>query len=435
MTLQRVLAIVSVMSLLVGAETATVEASATVSRAPALDGSQSAQLHLSLDEAVALFLEQNLDLLISRYEIDSAKGRRITARLFPNPVLFIGTLGEVTQGQALNRTGAVGSQIQQLFQVAGKRGYRIEGSTFAVHSSEAMFEDAVRQLGFAVKDTYMQVQRRGEQLQLAQENRDRFTRILDVNRIRFQKGFLAEVDLMRLRLQRVNFDAQVIELSREVESARRDLRILLGLSPAVELDLTTPLKFHPIRLDLQVLQDLALEARPDLRESRLVQSQREAEFKLARAYRYPDVTAGGGFQVQGPQGPDNQQMAMLNLSVPLPIFDRNQGGLVEAEAAVNAAKANVRKTLLEIQNEVETGYWNVLESSRLVGAYEDGILRDSREILDIVEAAYTRGGITILDLLDAARTEASVERDYFDALYAYERNRFLLEKAVGRTLP
>ncbi|MCC2641942.1 MAG: putative outer membrane protein TolC, partial [Nitrospira sp.] len=114
-------------------------------------------VRLNLSEAMALFLKQNLDLLIARYGIDSSKGQQITARLFPNPVLLFGTQSSWTQGNSLGRSGEVQTVVQQLFELAGKRGYRIESAGFGVQSAEAGFEDAVRLLGFTIKDAYYRV--------------------------------------------------------------------------------------------------------------------------------------------------------------------------------------------------------------------------------------------------------------------------------------
>src|SRR5690606_2557230 len=111
-------------------------------------------IRLSLDEAVALFLRQNLSLLITRFGIDSAKGQQITAALFPNPVALIGTLASFTGPLNPSNRGQLGFQVQQLFELAGKRGYRIESAGFGTRSAEADFEDAVRQLGFTTKDAY-----------------------------------------------------------------------------------------------------------------------------------------------------------------------------------------------------------------------------------------------------------------------------------------
>ncbi len=389
---------------------------------------------LSLDEALALFLRQNLDLLIARYGISYAQGQQITARLFPNPVLLVGSLSSMTQGNTVGRSSELASQVQQLFEMAGKRGYRIESAGFGAQSAEANFEDAIRQLSFTVKDAYFRVQLAQRRLALAEENRDRFTRIMEVNTIRFKKGYIAEVDLIRIRLQVVDFQSQVIQAVQEGNAARADLRILLGISPTPDLLLTTELDYHRVEPDIAFLKLLATETRPDVRAKRLTQSQRTAELRLAKAYRYPDLTVAGGYSVQGPRGPDNQQMTILNFGVPLPLFNRNQGGILQAEVSVQVADADLRKTLIQVENQVDISYRNLLESRRLVEAYRAGVLEDARLVFTIVERAYEKGGATILDLLDAARTSRTIQQNYIETLFNYQRNIFLLESAVGREI-
>ena len=391
-------------------------------------------VRLNLSEAMALFLKQNLDLLIAKYGIDSSKGQQITARLFPNPVAQIGNVASFTQGNTLAKTGALTVQVQQLFELAGKRGYRIESAGFGVQSAEADFEDAVRQLGFTIKDAYYRVLVAQRLLALAEENRDRFARILDVNTIRFKKGYIAEVDLIRIRLQVVDFQSQVIESIQEGESARADLRQLLRLSPASKLELTTEMDYRRVDPDMGKLRLVALDVRPDIKSRRALVAQREADLKLAKAFRVPDVTIGAGYAVQGSRGPDNQQMGILNLGVPLPLFNRNQGGIVQAEVGVQSAQAELDRTVNQVENQVDVAYHNLLQSRRLVEAYLAGVLEDARSTFTIVERAYERGGATILDLLDAARTSRTIQQNFIEALFSYQRNLFQLESSVGQEI-
>jgi cobalt-zinc-cadmium efflux system outer membrane protein len=393
-------------------------------------------MRLSQDEAVALFLRQNFDLLISKFGIEYAKGQQITARLLPNPVLSVGTLSSYTQvcNASVSKCGQVFPQIQQLFEMAGKRGYRMESASFGARSAEANFEDAIRQLSFTVKDAYYRVQLAQRRLALAEENRDRFTRILEVNSIRFKKGYIAEVDLIRIRLQVVDFQSQIIQAIQDGNQARADLRVLLGLSPSVDVLLTTQLDYHLVEPDIVALRRLALDTRPDIRMKRLTQSQRMADLRLAKAYRIPDITAGAGYAVQGPHGPDNQQQLGFNMGVPLPLFNRNQGGIAQAEVSTQVADADLQKAIVQVENDVEIAYRNLLESRRLVETYRGGVLEDARLTLTIVEKAYERGGATILDLLDAARTSRTIQQNYIETLFNYQRNLFLLENAVGREI-
>ena len=391
-------------------------------------------LRLSLNEALALFIKQNLDVLIAKFCIEYSRGQEITAALFPNPVATIGTLSSFTQGRTASNSAALFGQVQQLFELAGKRGYRIESAAYGSQSAEAAFEDAVRQLGFTVKDTYYRIQLAQRRLTLAEENRDRFGRILDINTIRFKKGYIAEVDLIRIRLQMVDFQSQVIQSLQEAEVARGDLRQLLRLSPKTVLELTTELDFRRIDPDIGKLRTLALDLRPDIKARRFTHSQRESDLKLAKAYRVPDVTIGAGYTVQGAQGPDNPQQWALNLGLPLPLFNRNQGGIRQAEVAVQTAEADLNKTLNLVENEVEVAYRNLMQSRRLVEAYVGGVLDDARATFTIVERAYERGGATILDLLDAARTSRTIQQNYIEALFNYQRNVLQLESAVGQEI-
>jgi len=391
-------------------------------------------LRLSVNDALGLFVSQNLDVLIAKYGIEYTKGQEVTARLFPNPFMSVGTLSSYTQGRSLSSSGALFTQVAQLFELAGKRGYRIESAGFGTQSAEAAFENAVRQLGFTVKDSYYRIQLAQRRLLLAEENRERFTRILDINTIRFKKGYIAEVDLIRIRLQMVDFHSQVIQSLQEAESARGDLRQLLRLSPKTVLELTTELGFRRIDPDIEKLRVAALDVRPDIRAKRYTFSQRESDLKLAKAYRIPDVTIGAGYAIQGPQGPDNPQQWALNLGLPLPLFNRNQGGILQAEVSLQSAEADLDKTVNLVENEVEVAYRNLLQSRQLVEAYFGEVLEDARSTFTIVERAYERGGATIIDLLDAARTSRTIQQNYIEALFNYQHHLFQLESAVGQEI-
>jgi cobalt-zinc-cadmium efflux system outer membrane protein len=391
-------------------------------------------LRLSMNEALGLFVSQNLDVLIAKYGIEYTRGQEVTARLFPNPLLSVGTLSSYTQGRTLSNSGQLFTQVAQLFELAGKRGYRIESAGFGTQSAEAGFEDAVRLLGLTVKDSYYRVQLAQRRLVLAEENRERFSRILDINTIRFKKGYIAEVDLIRIRLQMVDFHSQVIQSLQEAESAKGELRQLLRLSPKTVLELTTELGFRRIDPDIEKLRVAALAVRPDIRAKRYIFSQRESDLKLAKAYRIPDVTIGAGYAVQGAQGPDNPGQVALNAGIPLPLFNRNQGGIQQAEVSLQAAEADLDKTVNRVENEVEVAYLNLLQSRRLVEAYFGEVLEDARSTFSIVERAYERGGATILDLLDAARTSRTIQQNYIEALFNYQHHLFQLESAVGQEI-
>ena len=387
-------------------------------------------LALTVDEAMALFLSQNLDLLITQYGIESAKGLEVTSKLFPNPNLSADTTGSTTK--SFHDTGSLSLRLDQLFELAGKRGYRQESARYGVLSAEAAFTDAVRTLGFAVKDVFYHVLRARQKLNLAKQNSANFAEVVKINDIRFQKGAIAEVDLIKLRVQLVDFQNQAITATQDFLNAQNTLKGLLRVRPMVELVLKGELDYTPLSLDLDKLRADALATRPDVIVKTRNVSQKTANLKLARAFRFPDVTLGGDYSIQGPQGPNTPNQYGFGLSVPLPLFNRNQGGILQAEADLSTAQTDLEKTRLQVEIDVENAYRDFTQTEMLVKAYRGGVLNDARTSREIAEKAYVRGGMTILDLLDAFRTFNTTMQGYIDALYAYQRSLLEVDAAVGR---
>ena len=385
---------------------------------------------LTVDEAMALFLSRNLDLLMAQYGIDSARGLEVTSKLFPNPALSADITGSSTQ--SFHDVGALGLRIDQLFELAGKRGYRQESARFGTLSAEAAFADAVRTLGFAVKEVFYKVFLARRKLDLAIENSTRFAEILKINTIRFQKGAIAEADLIKLRVQLVDFQTQVITATQELFAAQNTLKGLLVVRPHVELSLKGELEYKPQMFELDVLKTDALTTRPDVVAKDRILSQKSSELNLAKALRVPDVTVGADTVIQGPQGPNTPHQYGFGLSVPLPLFNRNQGGILQAEANRKAAQADLDKTRLQVEIDVENAYRDFTQTEMLVKAYRGGVLDDARTSREIAEKAYARGGMTIIDLLDAFRTFNVTTQGYVDALFTYQRSLLEIDAAVGR---
>ncbi|MDF0673598.1 MAG: TolC family protein [Nitrospira sp.] len=387
-------------------------------------------LQLTVDETMSLFLKQNLDLLLAHYGIDAAKGRQITARLFPNPTLNVNTLSAYTQGCNISNCGMVGPSVSQLFEVAGKRGYRIKVADLEASSIEAGFEDIVRQLVFVLKDSYFNLQRQRGHLAIDQKALDILSKSLQSRPGRKSDS---DVDRVRLGLLTVNTEAEVLKDLQAVEDASGDLRVLLRLSPDVEIELETPLIFYPKELKLAELVSYAVENRPDIRARRIVRDKRKTELKLARVIPYPNVTAQLGYMVQGPHGPDNQQQWGIGFSVPLPVFDRNQGGIVEAEVAIRMAQTEVDKATVLIQNEVSVSYRRFLHARKLVDA-TNGAIEHSSMVFQAAQEGYSKKEVGILDLESARRSYGETEINHLDALFGYYESLFRLERDTGRTI-
>ncbi len=390
-------------------------------------------LRLSLEDALVIFLRQNQDLLIAKYGIGIAKARKITAGLFPNPELSIAGFSAFTQKCNFSDCRGIMPEISQLFEVAGKRGFRVESAEFGTQSAEASFEDTLRQLSFAVKDTYYRVQVGRRHLEFDEKTRDRLKRI-SKKMAGQSNGMKNQEDIIRIQIQAVKAETWVIQDIRDIGAASAQLRILLRFPPETKLELTTDLHYHRVEPDITILRTQLIDNRPDIRAKRLLYSQRRSELKLANAMQYPDVTVGVGLMVQGPMGPDNQQQWNATLGVPIPVFDRNQGGMMAAATAVQMAQAALQKTLNDVHNEVNTAYRQLLHSRRLVETYRASALDAAKSLFLMVEQAYKNGKTTNLHFLDAARTASDIQEAYLDALYNYQHDVLFLESAAGQTI-
>ncbi len=401
-------------------------AAGPVPEPPATAGSVS----LTVDEATALFLRQNLDLLIAQYGIDSAKALEVTARLFPNPILSVDATTSTTR--SINRTGSVTGRVDQLFELAGKRAYRQESARYATQSAEAAFADSVRTLGFSLREAFYKVLQARRRLELGKESSSFFNEVVNINTIRFKKGVIAEADLIKLRVQAVDFQNQVITATQDFFAAQNTLKALIGVRPNVDLLLKGELEYKDATLMLEALKAEALVSRPDLLAKESTVAQRGAEMKLARAFRIPDVTIGVDKNIQGPEGPNSPNQIGAGLSVPLPLFNRNQGGIRQSDAALKAAEADRNKTRLQVELDVESAYRDFIQKQMLVQAYRGGVLEDARASREIAKKAYERGGTSILDVLDAFRTFNSTMQNYLEALFGYQRSLLEINSAVGR---
>jgi len=387
-------------------------------------------LRLTLEQAMALFLKQNLDLIIANYGIDAAKGRQITARLFPNPIVGVNTLSANTQGCTMDKCGAVGRTVTQLFEVAGKRGFLIRAAELDALSVEARFEGAVRQLGFTLKDSYFRVQRRRGHLAVDQEILEALVKLVQSLPEKGKRPG-AEADRARLGLMTVNGESEVLQDMLILEERSGDLRMMLRLSPDVELELETDLAYRPMEPNLTSLLRYALENRPDIRALRLIRDKRKTELQLARVVPYPNVSASLGYAVQGPRGPDNQQQWALSFNAPLPVFNRNQGNIVEAEVAVKTAEADIEKTTVVIQNEVAVADRKFLHSRRLVEATQ-GVLQRASTLFRDSQQAYLRNDLGVVDLENTRRSYADTKENYVETVFGYQQSGLLLERAAGR---
>jgi len=386
-------------------------------------------LRLTLDHSIQLARERNFTLAAAGLNIEASRADRITAGLLPNPQFSLnGTFIDP-------HTPRVGSQvtarIDQPIETFGKRKYRIEASEHAITSSDLQRRHQLRQLTLDVETLFYRILTLQQNLRLAQGSAERFGEILRVNTLRFQKGDISEAELMKVRLQQLDFQNDILSIRQEILDQERRLKELLVIDASVPIELVGDLQYQERQVDLGSLKEEAVQLRPDLLEVQSELSRVESEARLARAMRYPNVSVGVEYDTVGP---DYHGLLGAGLSISLPIFDRNQGEVRKADIHVETAKLSIKEKERQVLLEVEYAYRDFIQKRAQVSLFESQVLRDAVSSREIAERAYEKGGASLLELFDAERIYTTTLRNYHEALFQYQISLFQLDYVSGKEI-
>jgi outer membrane protein, heavy metal efflux system len=406
---------------------------AAAAQTPAAAPARAARI--SMADAVRLALEHNHQLRAQRLNVDLAKADETTAALKPNPVLT--STNEnfplFAPSQLFNSDNFLNNQnfvesLSYLFERGGKREKRTLVARDTTDVAAKSTADAERQLAFQTEQAFINVLLANSTLDLARENLQNFSSVLDVNRERLRAGDLAEADFYKISLQKLQFEQDLSSAEVAAVQAKAALRQNVGyenLTDEFEIDGDLAYRKYPITLD--DLKREALAARPDLQAAQGSVTLARHTQELAFANRARDVTGGIEYDRAGPIN-----AVGFSVSVDLPFHDRNQGNIAHSKVAITQAmelEAFARSTVL---TDVVTAYATFQTSEKVVALYQSGYLDQAKQSLDITTYVYQQGSGTLLDLLDAERTYRSTQLAYRQALAAYMTSVHQINLAVGR---
>jgi cobalt-zinc-cadmium efflux system outer membrane protein len=406
-------------------------AGALLGACPARFLAEDAPRRLTLAQALALAEQQNPTLLAQAQSIESSRANEITAGLRPNPTL-----------QNDTTSGTVG--VYQEFEIGGKRRTRLDSARLATSISRTDFADARRTLVFDVRQAFVNALLAGANLALARENLSSFQRVIDLNRVRLEKGALSGADFLKIELQMLQFQTDVEDAALALKTAKATIRTLLGGSNlGEEFEVEGSLLPAPLDPSLAELQQRALANRPDLKSAETGREKAAADLRLAKANGYPDPTIGtswlhagneiGGprwFQPFYPKGATSNAMG-VGIAFPIPLFNRNQGEIARTRSEQRRANLLAQATRNQVLQDVATAFAACQSSRERVRLYEQTYLSRSKDSRDAADFAFQRGATSILDFLDAERTYRATQLAYRKELAGYVTNLALLEAAVN----
>ncbi len=391
-----------------------------------------AKRSVTVSDAVSIFLQQNLQLVAARYDIDLADAEKLTARLRPNPQLTVSS-----DNLPLNLSGDFIKQqtytyvISETFELGGKRRKRIAEANANSEVARAEFQTVLWQLTNDLKKKFYAVILTESLLQLTKDNQKTFEEVIKHTTELYQVGEIAGLDLQRLEVEKLKFDTDVANSERDYEIAVRDLRFALGGDyRTMDIEAAGTLDYQPYQFSLDDLREQSLAARPDLKAAQVSERAADASIRLQDAQRIPDLNLGAGIA----QVPLGTSTYTFSAGINLPWFDRNQGE--RAKALIQKRKAQNQQQFLtnQVLSDVDKALVAFNIQKRRVELYRTGVLAKVDEIQKLTEFSLKAGESSILELLDAIRTRRETLAAYYQTLFDYQVSLLDLELATATPL-
>lgn len=381
---------------------------------------------LALADALQIAGRHNPGLQTETTAPRIASGDATAAALLPNPQLQIRSEG--FRGGSFVDRQELFFEVSQEIQTAGKRSQQIAVAGANLRATEADVDNTARLLRFAVKQAYYQIVLAKADLAVAQSLLADFDRTIRAKEEQFQLGEISGVELRRVQVERFRVFDDVVAGELNLKQARAALLALLGYPDStVEFDVTEELlKGEPIG-SLAPLHAEALDTRPDLKAQRQRIVRAREQTGLEQARRFPNL-----FPFVGYKRNFSEDSVLFGVAAPLPLFNRNQGGIVRAQAEQERESFQFRRLETQARLEVDQAFNRFESERRRLEGLETEFLPKARESREIAEAAHKLGAIDLTAFLDAQRTFREVQRLYNRSLYELSIARFQVEAAVGR---
>ena len=398
-----------------------------------LVGVTSAQKPLTWGEIRQRFEANNPTLRAGQIGIDESRANEISAYLRPNPALTVLTdqIDPFPGGPAHGPFSFLltSATLNYLHERRHKRELRLESAKEATEITISGQADLERTLLFELRGAFVQTLQAKAVLDLAKENLKYYDHVLDLNRERYKAGGIAEIDLERLELQRVQYETDLQTAEINLLTAKVQLLALLNdRTPAEQFDLSGPFDFSNQIPARDEVRQAALDSRPDLRAALQSIIKAKTDHQLAVANGSTDPTLG--FDVG--RNPPIDQYIGVSVSIPLRVFDRNQGEKLRTQLDIDRNERITEAARTQVLSDVDSAHATVTSTVALLQPYKDRYLTQATRVRDAIEFSYQHGAASLLDYLNAQAEYRSVQVNYLNLVGSYLMAASQLNLAVGR---
>ena len=400
--------------------------------------SAAAQQSLTWDQVKSRFEAANPALKADALNVDEMKAQEITAFLRPNPTFSVtadGTQIAPHNGTWTPLSGTyVVPTISYLHEREHKRELRLQSAREGTQIAGSQHEDLERNLLFNLRTAFVGTLQAKALVDLAKQELDYYDKIIDISQNRFRAGDLAQIDLDRIELQRVQYESDLQTAEVNLRTSKIQLLQLLNeRKPVDQFDIQGPFDFSDQLQPLESFRQVGLDNRPDLRAALQTVVQADTNHKLAIANGSTDPTLGAWYTYNAStNNPNANQTLGLNVSVPLRIFDRNQGEKQRTLIDIGRNQQLADSTRAQVFSDIDSAYAQVNSNVILLRPYRDKYLAQALRVRETVTYAWQHGGASLMDFLNAQSDYRNVQTNYIQLIGAYLDAASQLNLAVGR---
>jgi len=399
---------------------------------------QNPPARVTLDQAIDLALQHNHSLQAARTTILQNQAQEITANLRPNPVALVDEQympffsPHAFTSDYIDQTAVYDLGLSYLFERGKKRQHRLGAAKDQTAVTSAQVSDNERTLTFNVASQFISALLAQADLDLAEKDLASFQQTVDISQASFQAGAMSGGDLLKIKLQLLQFQMDVSAARLARVQALASLRQLLGYESVPEsYEVAGDLEYKPVKLGEDDLKAMALRQRPDVRAAQLGVTAAQSQFTLAKANGKKDLGVTFTYNHLG-----GVNTGSLFFNIQMPIFDRNQGEIARTQYAITQSQELSSEQASIALTDVTNSYEALRTDDQVVQLYQSGYLKQAEDSRDISQYAYQHGSASLLDYLDAERSYRTTELAYRQALASYMTSLEQLRQAVGtRSLP
>jgi outer membrane protein, heavy metal efflux system len=391
-----------------------------------------AEKALTWQEVRDKFEAANPTLRAGQIGIDESRAQEITANLRPNPNLSV-LADQVDFGGGPPHGPFAyllsSANVSELWERQHKRGLRLESAQKATAIATSGQADLERNLLFNLRESFVETLQEKAVFSLAKENLAYYDHVLDVNRERYKAGGIAQVDLKRLELQRVQYlsDLQTADVNLRVAKIQL-LMLLNDQTPVEQFDVIGPFDFTEQLPSLSDVRQTALDTRPDLKAAFQSVDKAKTDYKLSVANGSTDPVLG----VDVGRNPPIDAYVGFSVSIPLRIFDRNQGEKRRTQLDIDRNDKLAAASRAQVFNDVDSAYATVNSAVTLLKPYKDQYLEEASSVRDTIAFSYQHGAASLLDFLNAQAEYRTVQVNYLNLVASYLNATNQLNLSVGR---